>query len=93
VHDPELIPAYPPVLRLAVPGNLFGLAPGAVGLGDDERLTVAGTIEVIPAGAALSGRGARHRGDRGEPARVRLAVPGTLFALPRVPLVCVTTNA
>src|SRR6516164_3421731 len=44
-------------------GDLLRLAPSTVGLGDDERLAVACAVGVGPAGAAVPGRGARHRGD------------------------------
>src|SRR5262249_59132223 len=51
-------------------GHLESGAPGAAGFGHHERLLVAGGVRVDPAGAALAGRGAGHREDRG--ARVAL---------------------
>src|SRR5262249_59921243 len=51
-------------------GDLDSGAPGAAGFGHHERLLVAGGVRVDPAGAALAGRGAGHREDRG--ARVAL---------------------
>ena len=46
------------------PGDLLGVAPGPAGFGDDERLLVAGGgVGVVPAGAAVARRGARHRID------------------------------
>src|SRR5260370_585203 len=42
-------------------GDLLRGMPGAVGLADDERLVKPGAVLVVPAGAAVARRGARHR--------------------------------
>src|SRR5262249_29132339 len=44
----------------AQPGALLCCPPGALALGDHDRLLVAGLIEVGPAGAAVARRPARH---------------------------------
>src|SRR5215471_4217775 len=44
-------------------GDLLGVAPGAVGLGDYVGLVVAGAVGVAAAGGAGARRGARHRTD------------------------------
>ena len=46
-------------------GHLDRLAPGTVGLADHEPLLTVAADRVVPAGRAVSRRGARHRADMG----------------------------
>src|SRR5690348_3583966 len=51
-------------------GYLMRGAPGAVRRTDHKRMRKTGAVGVVPAGAAVARRAARHRADRGNPARV-----------------------
>ncbi len=63
-------------------GHLDGGVPGAVDLADHERLDAAGAVGVAPARAAVTRRGARHRGDEGFPAPVEGRGAGHLLRGP-----------